>query len=145
MRSFKDLALVLILVGAITGCCCGQASAGIDEFLNYVNENVIDKLDLKQGVAYSVVDNKVNYLSTAKVAEKDKFALEIGYAGSRNDTGHKIVGVISYDVLELKKYIDIPILDLIKIRAGIYGGYGRLTGSNEFDAGISATLISFQK
>ena len=111
------------------------------EFLDYVNDEVIQKLDLKQGIAYSVIDHKINYLSTAKVAEKGDFALEIGYAGSRNNTGHKIVGVASYDVMELKEYIDIPVLDLIKIRLGVYGGYGRLTGSNEWDAGVSATLF----
>ena len=59
------------------------------EFLDYVNNEIIAKLDLKQGIAYSVIDHKINYLSTAKVAEKGDFALELGYAGSRNNTGHK--------------------------------------------------------
>ena len=131
----KLICLIVVMLFMIPGV----VFAG--EFLDYVNDEVIAKLDLKQGVAYSVIDKKINYLSTAKVAEKGDFALEIGYAGSRNNTGHKIVGVASYDVMELKEYIDIPVLDLIKIRLGVYGGYGRLTGSNEWDAGVSATLF----
>lgn len=135
--------LVLIMVMAVL--VCGSAFAEGD-FLAFINDQVIQTLDLKQGIAYSVIDHKLNYLSTAKIVEKDKIALEIGYAGSRAESGHKIVGVVSYDLLSLKDYVDIPILsEIVNIRAGIYGGYGRLTGSNEWDAGASLTLISFKK
>jgi len=138
----KLICLIVVMLFMIPGV----VFAG--EFLDYVNDEVIAKLDLKQGIAYSVIDHKINYLSTAKVAElidDDKLILELGYAGSRNNTGHKIVGVVSYNILELKKYTDIPVLDLINFRAGLAGGYGRLTGSNEWDCLATLTLISFKK
>ena len=109
----------------------------------------LQKLSWKQGVAYSMVDSKVNYLSTIELMEKWGATLEVGYAGSAPETRHKLVGVISYPVLELKDWINIPLLDLMELNLGVYGGMGQIClqdlfqndDSNEKDWGVSATLI----
>jgi len=56
---------------------------------------------------------------------------------------------LSYELLKLKNYISLPILDLIEFNAGVYGGYGRIAlgagnakDNNEWDMGFSVTLIS---
>lgn len=95
--------------------------------------------DLKQGVAYSLLEDEVVYLSTTKIAEFKKIDLEFGYAST-----DKIVGVVSIGLLDFKDYITLPILDLLELNIGVYGGYGRLSGDNEFDYGISATILNIK-
>ena len=97
---------------------------------------------LKQGVAYSLADSKFNYLSTLDIVKYKGFSLEAGYAGSAKETGDKMVAVISYDLLSLKDKTTIPVLQWLEFRPGIYAGVGRIGGSNEFDYGISATVLS---
>lgn len=126
------MAAVLLFV-ALMG---GNAHAGVTEFLQKIP-------GLKQGVAYSVLDNKVNYIATTNVYEWMLFNVEVGYAGVAKDTGDKLVAVVSYDLFDLSG-IDLPIVDLIKFRPGIYGGTGRLFGSNEWDWGISASVIDLK-
>lgn len=112
--------------------------------------DVVSKIPaLKQGIAYSVEDSRFNYLSTIDVFKYGPVALEFGYAGPAEETGNKIVGVVSYDLLNLKKLgVQLPILDLVEFRPGLYAGYGRIqfsgdkSNDNEFDWGISATILS---
>jgi len=124
-----------------------------------LNETLGKLPALKQGIAYSLVDNKINYLSTLEIANLSKtnvpeflkgFSLEAGYAGAAEETNHKVVGVVSYQVAKLKDYgVTLPVLDLVELNVGYYVGYGRIQLSgdtdndNELDHGISATLISF--
>ena len=118
---------------------CGTAHA---EF------SVIDNLkklpEMKQGVALSVMDNRWNYLSTIKVAEWKNINFEIGYAGVAKETGDKVVAVVSYPIFKMKNYLSVPIIDLIDVNVGGYVGYGRVTGSDEFDVGVSATAINIK-
>jgi len=119
--------------------------------------SILDQLQkipaLKQGIAFSLVDNKVNYLSTLDLVQWKGFSLEAGYAGDAEKTNHKAVAVISYDVLNLKKLgVTVPVLDLIDVRLGGYIGYGRINigdqtnmdGNNELDYGLSATALSIK-
>ena len=108
---------------------------------------------LKQGVAYSVLDSRFNYIATFDVASKSGFNLEAGYAGIAKNTGDKLVAVISYDLFDAKKFgITWPVADLIKFRPGIYAGVGRMDilnksaakSNNEFDWGISASVIDIK-
>lgn len=115
---------------------------------------ILEKFPLKQGIAYSVLDSKINYLSTIEVFKLKKIPItfEIGTAGDAENTNWKAVGVISYPVLALDKYLDVPILNLIDVNIGIYGGMGKIAlkdlgendNSNELDWGISATLINIK-
>lgn len=106
---------------------------------------------LKQGIAYSIEDSKINYLSTVEILKWEGFALEAGYAGAAEETSHKAVGVISYQVAKLKDYgVTLPVLDLLEFNLGLYAGYGRLqfagdkSNDNEFDYGVSATLLNIK-
>lgn len=101
---------------------------------------------LKQGVAYSMVDSKINYLSTIEILKKKGFTLEAGYAGDADSSDHKIVGVLSYELLKLRDLgVDLPILDLVEFNPGIYFGAGRLNfkemDESETDWGVSMTCI----
>lgn len=105
---------------------------------------------LKQGIAYSLADNKLNYLSTFEVLKWKGLTLEAGYAGRADQTGDKAVAVLSYNVAKLKDFgVEVPILDLVELNVGAYAGFGRVQlndgmgdGNNELDYGLSATLIS---
>lgn len=97
---------------------------------------------LKQGVAFSLIDNDFSYLSTIECLNWKGITLEAGYSSK-----DKIVGVISYQLLKLKDLgVKVPILDLVEFNLGLYGGYGRLNmqalNKSEWDAGCSITLIS---
>lgn len=99
---------------------------------------------MNQGVAVSVLDSNINYLSTVDVVKWKGFNIEAGYSGRAKETGDKIVAVLSYDLLSLKDKTTIPILNLVEFRPGIWYGVGRIGGSNEVDYGISATFLSLK-
>ena len=99
---------------------------------------------LKQGVGFSVIDSKWNYLATIELIKWNELALEGGYMGDGDSTDHKAVAVISYPLLKLKDYFDVPLAEYVTFNLGIYAGYGRITGNNEFDYGASLTAISFK-
>ncbi len=100
---------------------------------------------VKQGVAYSIADNKLNYLATVDVIKVYKgLTLEAGIAGTAKETGDKAVAVLSYDLLQLKDITNLPFLKYVEFRPGVYAGFGRLFGSNEFDWGVSATVVSIK-
>ena len=139
MRKFS------LLVGLIL--LCGVAKAE--------DVSIIDGLKklpgLKQGVAFSIDDAKVNYLTTVDVAKFKGFNLEAGVAMDSEKTGTKAVAVLSYDLFNAKKAgIDMPVLDLIDIRPGVWAGYGRIEGfqdgqlKGEGDWGVSVTALSLK-
>ena len=108
---------------------------------------------LKQGVAWSIADSKLNYLTTLDIVQWKGISLEAGYAADAENTGHKIVAVVSYDFINLKKLgVTIPVLDLIDVRLGVYGGFGNINigdapamrGNNELDYGVSATALTIK-
>jgi len=119
--------------------------------------SVIDGLKkipgMKQGIAYSVMDSKLNYLSTIEIFQWAILSGEVGYAGDADATDHKLVGVISTSLLNLKQLgVKVPILDLLDLRLGVYVGVGGINlgdapdmrGNNEFDYGASLTAITLK-
>lgn len=139
---FKKLALVMVF-----GLACLVAKA--DELS--IGDSLKKLPGMKQGIAFSLIDNKVNYLTTIEVLKFKDYALELGYAMDAESTGHKAVVVASAELINLKKLgVTIPVLDLIDFRLGAYAGLGRIEiavnptarGNNEFDAGVSLTAIS---
>lgn len=103
---------------------------------------------LKQGIAYSMKDNNLCYLSTVELLEWKGITLEGGFSSK-----DKAVAVVSYELLKLKDLgVNVPLLDLIEARVGIYGGYGNLnltesftqSGGNKADWGISLTLLDIK-
>lgn len=133
----KKFLIALILTVAV----CGIARA--DNALDVGNQ--LSKLpNMKQGVAWSAIDNKFNYLSTIEVASWKNLTFEAGYAGAAENTKDKIVAVVSYPIVKLKDVgVTVPILDLIELNVGAYAGYGRIEKGPdaEFDAGISLSLL----
>jgi hypothetical protein len=109
---------------------------------------LISKLPaLNQGVAFSIKDSNFNYLATVDAVSIKGFKIEVGYAGVAKNTGDKIVGVASYDLLKLKNVgVTLPILDLVEFRPGVWLGYGHINGASlgdsEFDYGVSLSVLS---
>lgn len=97
---------------------------------------------MNQGVAFSIADSNINYLSTVDIYKWKALSLEGGYAGHAKETGDKIVAVLSYDLFKAKNYVSWPIIKFIEFRPGIWAGVGRVGGSNETDWGVSATVVS---
>lgn len=99
----------------------------------------------KQGMGWSALDNKFNYLTTAEIVNFGKYInLEAGYAGSAPNSGHKAVAVISANLIEAGD-IKYPILKYLKFNPGLYAGWGNLNfkemGESELDWGLSATFF----
>jgi hypothetical protein len=137
------IATVLVFFLAIVGTA--NAETILDEVRRMPN--------LKPGIAYSIVDQKVNFLSTLEITSYKDISIEAGYAGTQPNTGDKAVVVVSYDLLNLSKIgVKTPVLDLIDIRVGAYAGIGRIEagtapvmrGNNEFDYGVSATAVTIK-
>ena len=136
----KRLILVLAIMFIVTGLAYAE---------DLKISNVIEKMPpLKQGIAYSMSDNDLCYLSTIEILNWKGIALEGGYSSK-----DKIVAVISYELLKLKDLgVTIPLLDLITARVGIYGGYGNInltesisdSGGNKGDWGLSLTLLDIK-
>lgn len=136
----KKLVTMLVLLGVVfSGIAFAQDSLNITEVLQKIPE-------LKQGVMYSVLDKEVNYISTFKVLEWKNIGFEAGYAYDNS-----LVGVVSYPFFKMKDFgVTIPVLDLIECNLGVGVGIKRLnveqdmsgSGNNEFDFGITATLIN---
>ena len=100
---------------------------------------------LKQGIAFSVIDNDFSYLTTVELANYKGVSVEAGYSSK-----DKAVGVVSYKVAKLSDYgVDLPIIKLVEFNLGAYCGYGNILlgsdndmkGNNKWDAGLSLTLI----
>jgi hypothetical protein len=104
---------------------------------------------LKQGIAYSIADSEFCYLSTIEIMNKCGVSLEAGYSSK-----DKAVIVASYKLLELKNYVNVPLLDLLEANIGAYYGFGRIDlglndrdnmeGNNESDYGLSLTLLNIK-
>jgi len=114
--------------------------------------SLADLPDMKQGVAWSLADNRLNYLATVEIVKAWKgLALEAGYAGAAKNTEDKVVLVASYDVFKASDVTKIPLLKYIVFRPGAYIGYGRVDvtegqgkGNNEFDYGVSASFLEIK-
>lgn len=104
-------------------------------------EGIIDTLKslpgFKQGVAFDVEEGKINYLTTVGIIKYDNFGLSAGFSSDS-----KAVATLSYRLGGLNNFgIDTPITNWIDLEVGVYAGYGRLTGSNEFSWGPSLTIL----
>lgn len=136
----------ILLVAVLLLAAVSNARAELN-----LNETLGKLPALKQGIAFSLVDNKINYLSTAEIVKYKGFALEAGYAGNAEETNHKAVAVISYRLGGLKDLgIEVPILDMMDFNVGYYVGVGRIqfsgdtSNDNEIDHGASISIISIR-
>jgi hypothetical protein len=135
MRKVICIAMALMFV-------CSMAFAGELS----VTETAKKIPALKQGMAYSIADSEFCYLSTIEILNKCGVSLEAGYSSK-----DKAVVVVSYKLLELKDYVNVPLLDLLEANIGAYYGFGRIDlgindrdnmeGNNESDYGLSLTLL----
>lgn len=123
--------------------------AGVSNAEPVTVKEITSKLPpLNQGIAYSMVDNKLNYLGTIDVVNWKALTLEVGYAGAADNTGNKLVAVASIKLLDLGNVVNFPILDKVVFRPGIYFGAGDI-GNTDFDSsetdwGVSATVLSLK-
>ncbi len=100
---------------------------------------------LRPGIAYNNKSYKIEYLTTAEIMNYKGVAFEGGWVADSD----MAVGVVSYDLLNLKKLgVKVPILDLVDVRPGMWLGYdalqinGNLETRDRFSWGESLTLIS---
>lgn len=135
-KIFLGLIMALICTGARAEFSLGDTLKGFPA--------------LKTGVAFSVQDSNWNYLATVDLVKFAGFNLEAGYAGRAENSADKAVAVLSYDLLKVKDIIDLPILNLIEFRPGVWAGYGRIEKvqnderGGEFDWGVSVSVIQLK-
>lgn len=102
--------------------------------------NEVKNLPLRQGIVYSIKQREVNHASTAVLFEKGNFGVEAGYI----DNG-KLLGAFSYKLIDLKKYVSIPLVKELEFRPGVYVALDEVdTSSPKVDYGLSCTLLTFQ-
>jgi len=153
----KALFSMLVSVFLFTGLAIAQPTdpvvdeVVVDEVV-VVEENVAPVIDLsqeidiipalKQGIIYSVDDQKFSYAFTTQILEWKGLSLEGGYAPA--DT---LLGVVSYRLGGLEQLgINVPILDLLDANVGYYVGWKDFSNSEDskFDHGIAATLLNIK-
>lgn len=106
----------------------------------------LDKIpSIKQGVAFSLADSNLNYMSTINVANFGKYInLDVGYAGRAKNTGDKLIAAVSFNLLE-SGYIQYPILRYLQVKPCLFLGYGNINAKeiteSEFDYGIGVTIF----
>jgi len=84
--------------------------------------DLLDKAELKQGIGYSFTNHEVEYLSIFDLAEWKDFNLGLGYSSENS-----VIATLTYPLFSLKeKGVTIPILDLVELEIGLYGGFSRL-------------------
>lgn len=131
----------MILEVMVLGLLATSAHAGLKE--------VLEKVNWRQGVAYSFADSNLNAMSTFDVATWKSLRLSLGYAGDSDSTDHKAIANLSVSILRLKDFgVTVPILDLVEIEPGIWFGAGRWNfkdlGETETDYGVSLSLINLK-
>lgn len=104
---------------------------------------------LKNGFFYSLVDNKMNYSGTVPILEKGGFSLNAGYAGAAENTGHKLIATVAFDLGTLERLgVKVPILKYVGLEPYVAFGGGNLNfkemGESESDYGFGANLISLR-
>lgn len=115
-------------------------------------EGFIDKIPtVHAGIMYSLRDSAVNHSETFDIFSwKDSLFVELGYAGDADESDHKGIAVVSYDIkqLHLGNYVKLPLLDLVQFRPSIYIGLGSINAQDlegsKLDYGLGATLISYK-
>lgn len=133
----KKVSLVLLLLLAAPSLAKAEPLS--------IGEIVKNLPAIKQGIAYSIADSKINYLATMEIIKWKGFALEGGYAGWAENTGAKAVGVVSYHLANLQDMgVDVPLAKYVDVNVGVYFGVGEIGGGLETDYGVSATAISLK-
>lgn len=104
---------------------------------------------LKNGVFYSMVDNKINYSATVPIIEKNGISLNAGYGGDSDSTDHKLILTIAYDLGTLERFgVNVPIIKYAGLEPYIGFGAGRINfkemGESESDWFIGANIISLR-
>ena len=147
---------ILLFVLAVMLCLPMVVSA---ESESLSISNLIEKLpEVQTGLAYSVIDQDWNPSVSAPIIKGkgkfDVFSLNIGAVAKEFDSQESNEGVlgtlgISYDVVALKEYVDIPVLDLIGLKVEAYAGIpildtlnGDIGDSAEFDWGVMFKVLS---
>ena len=109
---------------------------------------VVEKLPpLRQGVAFSLVDNNWNYSSTMEVLKWKFIGVDVGYAGAAENTKHKLIGDVSFDLLKLSNFgIEFPILKYVEVRPYVWFGVGNIqvydVPDTETDWGVGCSILS---
>ena len=125
----------LVLVSAITISICSNVQANVIKV-----SDVLSNVPLKQGIVYSMVDSEFKYTTTTDVIKKWGAALEVGYIGS----DALLIGV-SYDLGNLEKFAEVPILKYVDLDIGVYYGIERINQlRGDDDWGVSFKVLEVQ-
>jgi hypothetical protein len=122
----------------------GISSLAFADDIFDISEFVEALPNVKEGVAFSLDSNEFKSLTTTELFSWNGVSFEAGYA-----TPDVAALVFSYKIIELGKYIDVPIIDLIEFNIGYYVGASTIDIEQdsidwEFDHGPSLTLIDIK-
>ena len=128
--------IACILAIGLVGCQKEAKAEGV---------SLIDELKkfpaLNQCVIFSVDNKETQYASTITLASlfKERVNLDIGWTPKQ-----EVITAISYKLVEVKDYINFPILKYIVIEPMVYIGWDRLGvthAQNEFDWGAGCKVL----
>jgi len=149
MKKYICLAIILILgLLFIKSAIADSPWETINNYLNpenyQSNLDKVKKLEMETGTSFSFMDGDWNTIFTKRWYEYRSFSLNYGY-----NLDDALIGTVTYNVATLKDTfgVKIPVLDLLRLDLGLYGGWKRLqalsgtVGNNEFDTGLALTFI----
>lgn len=132
-----------LMLSIILGLFCTTVQAE-----ELVVKDVVDNVPpVKTGIAFSLVENNLNFMAVFPIYTLNKFTVNTGYAGAQPNSGHKAIIMVDYELfnpenIDLGNSIFNKVVNAIDIRPGIWAGAGRIEKDEpETDVGISITLL----
>ena len=128
--------ILLLAVMMTTILLANEARADWKDWLSKVPTN-------RSGITYNIDSSEIDYVTTFEAIAWKGLSGEIGYSND-ND---KLVLVGSYELLRLRDKINLPILNLVVFRPGVWMGWENLNlgkgsdNNNDFSWGISFTAL----
>lgn len=98
---------------------------------------LIKKVPLKSGIVWSLTDHKARPSASTTVFSKLGLNLDVGYVGE-----DELALFLSYPIINLEDFIDVPILNLVELELGAYYGFDRINHETRSeDYGINVNII----
>lgn len=135
------MAVILISAGFLLGYNIPKPA-----FAEEVNlPNLLTKLPaLNQSVIFSLDNSKFDYAPSVTLVQlwDKKISIDLGYSPSV-----EVLGLASFKLVEVKDYLDYPILKWVTIEPFIYAGVSRIENLKElgeYDYGVGVKVISIK-
>lgn len=99
--------------------------------------SALGHVTLNQGAMYGIKANSVSYTMTTDLVTWKGLSVVVGYSAAA-----KVVAGLDYDLLNVSKYVTIPILKYVDVHIGWAASWDNIGGRNVIDNGPIVTLVN---